>query len=157
MPENGGIKTLQFTNQELTPANNTRNFPLRKGYYDDFLFDYGWSVSGDAASGAWVRATPIGTTYDNLPSNPYEDVTNDFGTLCYVTGNASGSSGTADVDNGTTILTSPVFDLSTTPNAQINYYRWFRNTGGSGSPNDQMLVKISNGTTTVTVQTIPLL
>ncbi len=150
-----GYQTLQFTNQELTPANNTRNFPLRKGYYDDFLFDYGWAVSGDASSGAWVRATPIGTTYDNLPSNPYDDVTNDFGTQCYVTGNASGSSGTADVDNGTTILTSPVFDLSTTPNAQINYYRWFRNTGGSGSPNDQMLVKISNGTTTVTVQTIP--
>lgn len=149
-----GYQTLQFTDMNLNPGNSTVNFSLRKGYYDDFLFDYGWPVSGDASAGAWVRAQPIGTTYDNLPSNPDVDVSTDYGTQCYVTGNASGAAGNADVDNGTTILTSPVFDLSTSPNAQISYYRWFRNTGGSGTPNDQMLIKISNGTNTVTIQTL---
>lgn len=150
-----GYQTTQMTNQALTPANNTVNFSLRRGYYDDFLFDYGWTVSGDAASGAWVRATPIGTTFENLLSNPDADLPDDYGNKCYVTGNASGSAGNADVDNGTTILTSPVFDLSSTPNATISYYRWFRNAGGSSTPNDQMLVKITNGITTVTAQTIP--
>ncbi|OWY19096.1 choice-of-anchor B family protein [Sphingobacteriales bacterium UPWRP_1] len=150
-----GYQTQQLTNVALSTASTTQNFALRKGYYDDFLFDFGWTVSGDASAGAWVRAEPIGTTLDGSPSNPETDVNNDFGNQCYVTGNATGAVGNADVDNGTTILTSPVFDLSTTPTAQISYYRWFKNGGGNGTPNDQMLIKLSNGTTTVTVQTIP--
>lgn len=150
-----GYQTQQLTGILLNSSSNTMNFSLRKGYYDDFLFDFGWAVSGDASAGAWVRAEPIGTSLDNSPSNPETDVSNDFGDQCYVTGNAAGAVGNADVDNGTTILTSPIFDLSTTPAAQISYYRWFRNGGGSGTPNDQMLIKLSNGTTTVTVQTIP--
>ena len=62
--------------------------------------------------------------------------------------------GDDDVDGGETILTSPVFNASTLSNPYVNYYRWFYNAGGTGSPNDQMTVKLSNGTTTVTIETI---
>ena len=59
----------------------------------------------------------------------------------------------SDVDNGNTVLTSPVFDLSGYNSPHITYYYWFKNTGGNSSPNDQFLARLNNGTQTVTFQT----
>src|SRR5690606_3297207 len=45
--------------------------PIDSGYYyDDFVLDYGWLVSGNASTGMWERDIPIGTTYQGANSNP---------------------------------------------------------------------------------------
>ena len=43
------------------------------------------------------------------------------------------------------MLTSPVFDLSTYIDPEISYYRWFANAGGSGSPDDSLIITLTNG------------
>jgi choice-of-anchor B domain-containing protein len=127
---------------------------LAIGYADDFALDLGWSVDGDAETGAWVRETPIGTSFGGQPSNPDADVPGDCLDLAYVTGNASGQAGQSDVDNGTTVLTSPVFDVSAMPDPWVRYYRWYFTGGGNGSPNDTLFVELTNGTGTVTIETV---
>ena len=62
--------------------------------------------------------------------------------------------GNDDVDNGNTVLTSPVFDLSGYNEPFISYYRWFYNSGGSGTPDDQLQIKLTNGITTVVIETL---
>lgn len=125
---------------------------LEEGYYDDFIFDFNWTESGDATTGNWERDVPTGTFYNNLASNPGQDVPNDFGEKAYVTGNGGGDAGIDDIDGGTTVLTSPVFDLSSYTEPYISYYRWFFNDGGTGTPNDSLVVEISNGINTVQVE-----
>lgn len=149
-----GYKTLCDQGSLITPSNNTYTIFLDKGYYDDFSFNYNWTVSGTATAGIWERGEPVGTMLGSVESNPDVDVANDCNVEAFVTGNGGGGVGDDDVDNGETILTSPVFDASTMLNAYVNYYRWFVNGGGSGSPNDQMTIKLSNGSTTVTIETI---
>lgn len=128
---------------------------LSRGYMDDFLFDFGWSTSGNASTGQWEWGVPIGTQFGGQTSNPGADLNSDFGDLCYVTGNGGGGAGDDDVDDGTVILTSPVFDLSEMNEPQISYSVWFFNSGGNGSPpNDELEVTLSNGTETVTLETV---
>ncbi|MFM2189766.1 MAG: hypothetical protein RL491_152, partial [Bacteroidota bacterium] len=62
--------------------------------------------------------------------------------------------GSNDVDNGNTVLTSPVFDGTQFLNPYVNYYRWFYNAGGQGNPNDTLRVLLSNGITTATLETV---
>ena len=127
---------------------------LDKGYYDDFYFDFNWTVSGSASRGEWERGEPNGTSYFGLDMNPEDDVTGDFGDEAYVTGNDGGTAGNDDVDNGTTILASPSMDLSIYDDPVIRFYRWFANDGGSGSPNDDLIIKLYNGSTSATVSTL---
>lgn len=129
---------------------------LVPGYYDDFTFDFGWSVSGTSPN-AWERGIPIGT-YDNSGDevNPASDVSNDCAGLCYVTDNGGGSFSNHDVDNGNTQLLSPVFDATIYSNPSIAYARWFVNTAGTGTPNDVMHIRLSNGTTTVELEQISI-
>ena len=126
---------------------NAVDFDLPQGYYDDFLFDLGWTVNGNAVRGHWERGVPVGTTNGSEQSNPDADVPGDFGDIAYVTGNAGGSVGFDDVDDGYTLLTSPTFDLTGYLYPAIHYYRWFYNGGGGGQPNDSLIVKLHNGTT----------
>lgn len=128
--------------------------PVNEGYYDDFVLDFAWTISGTATSGEWERAQPVGTTFNGVASNPGADVTNDYGMECFTTGNGGGAAGNDDVDNGTTILTSPVFDLTTYTEPYVKFYRWFYNGGGTGTPNDNLVVKITNGTATATIETL---
>jgi len=52
-------------------------------------------------------------------------------------------------------LTSPVFDLTAYTDPYIDYDRWFFNDGGAGgTPNDQLVVEITNGGGWVNVETI---
>lgn len=119
---------------------------LERGYQDDFILDLGWTVEGTAPTGQWVRDNPIGTNFNGTTANPEDDFANDIGNLCYVTGNAGGSVGVDDVDDGTTFLTSPVMDLSNYVNPTLSYRYWFFNDGGNGQPNDQLQVRLTNGT-----------
>ncbi len=120
---------------------------------DYFELDYGWTVSGDANTGDWVLGQPIGTNYNGESANPGEDIY-DIGTWCYVTGNAGGGGGNDDVDGGSTILTSPLFDPTAQNTPTLAYNLWFFNQGGDGNPNDQIEVRVSNGATTVVLETI---
>ncbi len=150
-----GYQTQAIVNQVINASSNTAALTLTSGYYDDFLFDFGWTVTTTATSGAWVREEPYGTISNSVQANPEYDITTDYGGLCFVTGNlASSNAGDSDVDAGSTVLTSPLFNLSLMGNPQITYWRWFRNSGGSTTPDDHMYVRLYNGTTTVTVETI---
>ncbi len=151
-----GYVTNRVANLVLQQGSPQTTVLLNPGYYDDFLFNFNWTESGNAPTGKWVRGVPIGTTFTQnnvtVKVNPDVDVTGDFGNLCYVTGNGGGQAGTDDVDDGTTILTSPVFDLSNYTEPILSYYRWFYNGGGSGNPDDSLIVSVSNGTQTVVLE-----
>ncbi len=127
---------------------------LPQGYADDFALDLGWSVSGNATTGSWVRDTPVGTTFGGQPSNPEGDVPGDCLDRAYVTGNAGGQAGQDDVDNGTAMLSSPIFDVTGMPDPWVRYYRWYFNGGGNSTPNDTLFVHLTNGTDTVTIETV---
>lgn len=149
-----GYETVCNT-QTLSPGNGAVNINLNKSYYDDFSFDLGWTSTSTASSGNWVRGVPIGTSSNGSTQvAPGTDVTNDCSNKAYVTGNAGGSASQDDIDNGNTILTSPVFNLTGYNEPWIHYDRWFYNGGGTGSPNDSLTIMLTNGTQTVTIETV---
>lgn len=128
---------------------------LDPGIYDDFTFDFGWTVSSDASTGIWVRDIPVGTFFSSTPANPGEDSQNDCSTLGYVTGNGGGSANNDDVDDGSTVLTSPLFDLSAYANPHIHYDRWFYQQFTSNPAlNDTMFITLNNGSTTANIEVV---
>ncbi len=131
------------------------NAVIAEGYYDDFTFDFGWTVNG-SSSNAWERGEPVGTFDDNLVEiNPDFDVTTDCSSSCYVTDNGGGTFSSHDVDNGNTILTSPVFDATIYADPHISYSRRFLdNSYNLNQPNDTMKIRLSNGFTDVVLETI---
>lgn len=136
-------------------TNNMANLALELGYYDDFLFDFNWTENGNANTGNWERGIPNGTNYNGVFSNPNEDVTNDIGLQCYVTGNtAGGGAGNDDVDGGSTFLTSPSFDVAAYFEPQITYSTWFFNDGGNTTQDDTLFVKLNNGIDLVVIDTL---
>ncbi len=149
----GGIwgRITAKVSKSVSVVADTVIIAIGNGYYDDFIMDYGWTVSTTASSGDWQRGEPIGTeTNQGVEVNPEDDIAGDFGTDCYVTGNNGGDPSDDDVDNGSTILRSPVFDLSTYVDPYLSYYRWFYNGGGNGSaPNDSLTITVTNGADTV--------
>jgi choice-of-anchor B domain-containing protein len=149
-----GYITYCDSNKVINGSSGPISIVLANGIYDDFTFDYGWTKTGTAVTGQWVRGVPIGTTFGTGYANPNVDVTSDCSTECYMTGNGGGGSGTDDVDDGNTILTSPVFNLSGYADPFVHYYRWFVNGGGSGSPNDTLHVYLDNGASKVMIERV---
>lgn len=139
-------------NENLTTGN--LNIALQQGIYDDFALDYNWTVSGNASIGVWARVFPAITMQGSFISNPGNDASNDCGGKAFVTGNNDAGVGTDDLDNGNTILTSPIFDLSSVANPHVKYTRWFYNGGGVGAVNDSLVVKLSNGTQTINLEVV---
>ena len=139
---------------------NTGTVPLviqiQPGIYDDFTFDLGWTVSGPSGN-PWERAEPEGTTTQGgTAANPEFDVTTDCRDKAYVTDNGGGGAWDNDVDGGSTVLTSPIFDATGFLNPYVKYARWFYNGGnnGGGPADDTMTVKMTNGIVTVTLESI---
>ena len=120
----------------------------------------GWTLStaGDTATaGLWTRGDPVGTANGSIQVQPETDVTAAPGVNCFFTGQgtAGGTLGAADVDGGTTTLTSPTMDASG-GEAYVSYYRWYSNQQG-GAPNaDVFRVQISNnnGASWTTLETV---
>jgi hypothetical protein len=110
---------------------------------DDLESNSGWTAgdpSDTATTGQWIRVNPIGTA-----AQPGDDHTTG-GTMCFVTGQGSnnGSLGENDVDGGTTTLYTPIYDLSTSADPLVSYWRWYSN-DTSASPNaDTFIVQASN-------------
>jgi len=137
-------------NQEFININDNiqREIILEEGYEDDFFADLGWTVSGNATKGVWERGIPIPTTLDNVFANPNSDLSIDLGDMCYITGNQSPTASVDDVDDGSTILTSPEISLENYNDPVINLSTWFYNGGGSSAINDTMhIALISSGDT----------
>ncbi|HRW53998.1 MAG TPA: matrixin family metalloprotease [Phycisphaerae bacterium] len=118
-------------------------------FSDNGETDLGWSVSGNATDGQWDRGVPE----NNDRGDPPADF--DGSGQCWLTDNDP-SNTNSDVDGGSTILTSPVIDLSALPDATIRYARWFDNTAGSAAGEDTMVVEVSNngGGSWTTMETI---
>ncbi|MEW5923339.1 MAG: M28 family peptidase [Candidatus Zixiibacteriota bacterium] len=114
-------------------------------FADDFETITGWTVTGDADVGRWIRRLPY-MTMEGGPSKDYDN-----SGYCYVTDNPIYS----DVDEGTTILTSPVLNLST-GDGVIEYARWYSNSTGSAAYSDIFTVRISddNGASWTTVEQV---
>ncbi|NNC94936.1 MAG: choice-of-anchor B family protein, partial [Chitinophagales bacterium] len=150
-----GYISEELKNFKIKPNTNTVTVTLEKGYYDDFALDFGWTESGSASSGNWVRGVPVATTIAGFAVNPGSDISEDISNQCYVTGNGGGGAGTDDIDDGFTILTSPTFDLSNYLDPYIEFSRWFFNGGGFGGPvNDSLQITISNGITSVVIDQV---
>lgn len=128
---------------------------LEVRYQDDFSLDLGWTVSGNASAGLWERGAPIGTTFDGQLSNPDSHAGSECGNQAYITGNVGGSAGNDDVDDGSTILTSPAMNFMNYAVPTIQFEYWFFNAGGSGNPNDVFDVKIDDGTSITTIASLP--
>lgn len=113
-------------------------------FEDNFQTNMGWTVNGDVtsqASGLWQRGVPAG---DGSRGDAPNDA--DGSGSCYLTGNGGPGSNT-DVDDGQTILNSPIFDLSDNPEAVVSYSRWYDNTGsgtGAAPGADIFTVQITN-------------
>jgi choice-of-anchor B domain-containing protein len=115
---------------------------LRKGFYDDFTFDFSWTTTSNATTGHFERGVPFGTDGN---SQTDEDVLNDCGDKCYVTGNAPyPHPDIDDVDDGTVTLRSPVMDLTSYTDPYVNYSRWFYCMHGA-TPNDELRIYVDNG------------
>lgn len=120
---------------------------LEPGYYDDFTFDFGWQVFGNASDGAWERGEPNGTTVNGFfEANPDEDIDTDIWQNAWVTGNGGEFFLDDDLDGGLTSILSPIFDLSTYVDPRLDFHWWLVNfQGGSGDPtNDNFVIEISN-------------
>ena len=141
-----GYLSQNLVDVELNANTSLDEIVLVESYYDDFSIDLGWAVSGDAVSGKWERGITQASTFESTTYNPDQDVQDDVGVDCFVTGLESpGDPNENDVDNGSTILLSPVFDLSGYENPYISYNRWFANGGGSTFPNDNLEISIVSG------------
>ncbi|MBT6808905.1 MAG: hypothetical protein HOA52_05405, partial [Flavobacteriales bacterium] len=147
---------------EYIDGTNNIVITLTEGYYDDFTFDFGWTISGGITfsdPGRWERGDPEGTSDQGLNYNPESDINADCFEYAYVTGlDAGGQVGSNDVDDFNTILTSPVFDLLNSNQNYLSYHSWFSNGfggWGGGSPaDDSLTISISNGSTTVVLETM---
>lgn len=146
-----GYGAICLSGQTIDGSNNTPNYDLSPGYYDDFTFNLGWTSTGSASTGTWERGIPNGTMAGPDTINAFYDVYSDCSNKAYITGNGGGSAAFDDVDGGTAILTSPIFDLTGYIEPQVNYSRYFYNGGGSGTPNDSISVWLNNGVTMVRI------
>lgn len=132
----------------LVDANtDTLLVKLKPGVYDDFVFDMGWRVTGTATTGQWERGKPNGTRLNQFVEVQTDaDVADDFGDQAYVTGNNGVTSSDDDIDNGSTFMTSPLFDGTLLKDPAITGYYWFTCILGQGTPNDSLHCVIDNGT-----------
>jgi len=145
--------TIENLNQNITNTGSNYVVYIDKGIQDEFALDLGWVVSGDSTDADWEIGNPGSTKFQGNPSNPGDDVQIDIGDQCYVTGKLGGGVIADDVDAGVTIVTSPIFDVSTMSVPMVSFYLWFYN-AGTGTPDDHMVVTLSNGTTTVELDSL---
>lgn len=149
-----GYMTKLFSNESIDTLSANFIIKLTEAYYDDFALDFEWVETSTSSSGVWERGNPAGTFFGGIPSNPGDDIATDFADECQMTGNGGGGAGNDDVDNGYTILSSPYFDVTNFSDPYIQYYRWFFNDGGNGTPDDRLIVSITDGTNTDTLENI---
>ncbi|MEL6795718.1 MAG: GC-type dockerin domain-anchored protein, partial [Planctomycetota bacterium] len=116
-------------------------------FADNSETDAGWTVSGNASDGQWERGFPQG----NGRGDPAVDA--DGSGQAWLTDIDAGTTN-SDVDNGTTVLTSPLLDAPA--GSTISYQYWFNDIAGGPADNDAFVVAVSddNGATFTDVRTV---
>jgi choice-of-anchor B domain-containing protein len=132
-----GLKQYTITTT-IKGETSLGNITLTKGYEDSFWIDLGWTIEGDIPAGVsrgrWERGIPIPTFFDGYPANPSLD--GDYNKpekYCFMTGNGGGIGEVDDVDNGTTILVSPLIPKNSN-GISLNVIRfnyWYSNYSGT--------------------------
>jgi choice-of-anchor B domain-containing protein len=142
---------LAVSNSSSAAINTT----MQKGYEDNFQTNLGWTVvNSSGVQGSWTRAIPRGILSGNgFVTNPDKD-SDDPGNMAWMTGNGIPGANCNDVDNGTTELQSPIFDLTSFAKPAINFDVWFFAGNGTTPPDDTLVIKLSNGQTEVIVDKI---
>ena len=113
------------------------NLTVPAGYYDDFALDLGWTVNSTAVEGQWERAEPIGQEVQGFQLQTEEDVPGDCADQCFLTGNGA-DLGLNDVQNGETVLVSPVFDATIYTNALVAWQYWYFDGALGGAVDDSL-------------------
>ncbi len=136
----------QCSDLSLDGTTASLTFVLQEGYYDDFTFDFGWTVTGNAETGMWERGIPNPTENTVMDA----DVLSDCGNMAYVTGNAENPDPLFDdVHNGLTVLSSPVMDLSSYTNPVLTFYIDFYCNHGPAAIDDTLKIIVSDGTSQI--------
>jgi len=139
-------------NQVVDQNTGVLNIYLEKGYHDEFTFDLGWIVGGNATTGMWERGIPNSTSSGSAPGN---DAEFDCTDKAYVTGNdPTLNPDLDDVDGGVTVLTSPSMDLSSYTDPYLNFSYWFYCFHGN-TPDDTLKIVVTNGFTAVVIAKLP--
>ena len=123
-------------------------------FVDSFDSDMGWSVTGSAVEGRWQRAIPN----NGDRGDPAVDAEPNGNGFCFVTDNDNSPNDNSDVDDGDTVLTSPVMNATGGANetAFLSYFRWFSNDFGDNPNTSPFVVEISNdgGSTWSNLETV---
>ncbi len=151
-----GFKTNLSEDAMIDMSNASLTIELEQGYEDIFSLDLGWTVTGENWTGDWVRAVSIPQIVGGgISLTPFEDLPEDQGNACYVTANGTDLFPNVLI-NGNTILTSPIFDLSTYNKPMLSFHQWYLSLDASsyGYPppsDDIFIVSLSNGTESVII------
>ncbi|MGP1273681.1 MAG: choice-of-anchor B family protein [Phycisphaerales bacterium] len=117
-------------------------------FADNAESDPGWTVSGNASDGQWTRGIPVNAGR----GDPATDA--DGSGRAWLTDNSSANGGNSDVDNGQTVLTSPIIDASA--GGRFSYSYWLNDiAGGELGVEDFFRVQysINGGTSWTTLRT----
>ncbi|MCB0668481.1 MAG: choice-of-anchor B family protein [Saprospiraceae bacterium] len=142
-----------FEEVDLAADATNLQLQLAPGYRDDFIFDFGWTVDNSvntSSAQGWERGNPRYAIYNEELTNPNGDLPGDLGNSCFVTGLA-GTLGANLAD--TSVLTSPLFDLSLYGDPYINYFTWFYDYGVLDS-DDDLKIYLGNGQDEVLIETL---
>lgn len=88
----------------------------------------GWTTSGTASTGTFVVANPTGESSGGITTQLEDDHTPSPGVNAYFTATNT-SAGNRDVDNGTAITTSPIYNITSASQLSIWYFFGQRDTG----------------------------
>ncbi len=119
---------------------------LQPGYSDDFALGLGWTVNSTAVEGQWERGEPIGQEIQGFEIQPEEDVQGDCADQCYLTGNGA-DIGLNDVQNGETVVVSPVFDVTGFTNPLVAWQYWYFDGSLNGTVDDSLTFFLRTGGT----------
>ncbi|MFK7758891.1 MAG: S8 family serine peptidase [Phycisphaerales bacterium] len=116
---------------------------------DTFESDAGWTVSGTAGDGGWVRGTPVDCASRGAPGSD-----SDGSGQCWVSDNDAGNSCNSDIDDGVTVLTSPVYSMP--DGGQVSFDYWFADIPTGEVNGDEWAVDGSSdgGTTWTRLRTV---
>jgi len=127
------VGTVELPSGGADNAYNWMIGTLVIAYNDNGETNGDWTVSSDASDGQWNRGVPINCDRGD-PTSDY-----DGSGSCWLTDNSSADGCNSDVDNGSTVLTSGVIDLTGIDGPTLSYARWFSNSYG-GNPNTDTFV-----------------
>ncbi len=128
-------------------AFSTQATDASTSFSETFEVDTGVWTRTTAGGGSWLRTNFTGG-YVGTGANPTADTTPAPGVFAWTTGNDfnSTNANSGDLD-GTSILTSPAYDLSNAAGAIISYQRWvYMNNDGAGDE-FRAEVSVDNGAT----------